>query len=284
MEEIFLFLNKYTNIGYIRFCKIYKYLNNRIDNFFSLNKNDFINLGFYEYEINKILNNIKLYKFENDKKELEKYNIKMCNIFDENYPYLLKNIYDPPIMFYYIGNLIKDDNNIAIVGSRKFSDYGEKVVKDFSNYLSNYFSIVSGFAYGIDSIAHKSAVDNKKRTIAVMGIGLDSYYPYSNKVLAKEILDNDGLLISEFPLGTKLLKNNFPRRNRIISGISKGVLVVEANIRSGTFITANCALEQGRELFVVPGNIYSEYSIGANELIKKGANLVNSPKDILEII
>jgi len=284
MEEIFLFLNKYTNIGYIKFCRIYKYLNNRIDDFFSLNKKDFINLGFYEYEINKILNNIKLYNFENDKKELEKYNIKMCNIFDENYPYLLKNIYDPPIMFYYIGNLIKNDNNIAIVGSRKFSDYGEKVAKDFSNYLSNYFSIVSGFAYGIDSLAHEAAVLNKKRTIAVMGVGLDSYYPYSNKILAKEILDNNGLLISEFPLGTKPLKSNFPRRNRIISGISKGVLVIEANIKSGTFITANCALEQGRELFVIPGNIYSEYSIGTNELIKKGANLVTSPKDILEII
>lgn len=284
MEEIFLFLNKYTNIGYIRFCKIYEYLEGKIDKFFDLDKRDYTKLGFSEYEINKILDNVKLYNFENDKKELEKYNIKMCNIFDNNYPYLLKNIYDPPIMFYYKGNLIKDEICISIVGSRKFSDYGEKVAKDFSNYLSNYFSIVSGFAYGIDSIAHNSAVLNKKRTIAVMGIGLDDYYPYSNKDLATKILDNNGLLISEFPMNTRLLKSNFPRRNRIISGISKGVLVVEASVRSGTFITANCALEEGRELFVVPGDIYSEHSIGANELIKKGANLVTTPKDVLNIL
>ena len=303
MEEVFLFLNKYTNIGYVNFCKIYEYLNNDISKFFSLKEKDFVNIGLSIKSINKIFENLKIYNFQEEKKELEKYNIKICSILDDDYPYLLKKIFDPPIMFYYIGQLsdnkvIADNfaidgivnnsyflnNNIAIVGSRKHTFYGEKVAKDFSLYLSDYFSIVSGFAYGIDSIAHEAAVLNKKRTIAVMGVGLDMYYPYSNKKLANDILDNNGLLISEFPTKTQPLKSNFPRRNRIISGLSSGVLVVEADIKSGTFITANCALEQGRELFVVPGSIYSDYSIGTNELIKKGANFVTNPKDIIEIL
>ena len=180
--------------------------------------------------------------------------------------------------------MIHNENSLAIVGARKCSNYGIKVAEEFAGCLSNYFSIVSGFAYGIDSIAHRSAIRNKKRTIAIMGVGLDRYYPEENKNLAQDILDNNGLLISEFPIGTKPLKSNFPRRNRVISGISSGVLVIEAGLKSGTFITANCALEQGRDLFVVPGNIYSKESIGANEIIKKGANLVTKPEDILEIM
>jgi len=284
MEEIFLFLNKYTNIGYIKFCKIYKYLNGKIEDFFNLDRQDFVNIGIKEKDINNIFNNLKKYNFEKEKKELDKYGIKMCNILDVDYPYLLSNIYDPPIMMYYKGKMIHNENSLAIVGARKCSNYGIKVVEEFAGYLSNYFSIVSGFAYGIDSIAHRSAIRNKKRTIAIMGVGLDRYYPEENKNLAQDILDNNGLLISEFPIGTKLLKSNFPRRNRIISGISSGVLVIEAGLKSGTFITANCALEQGRDLFVVPGNIYSKESIGANEIIKKGANLVTKPEDILEIM
>lgn len=284
MEEIFLFLNKYTNIGYISFFKIYNYLNKNIENFFKLKKQDFVNIGLPSKSINKIFENLKNYNFIEEKKELKKYNINICSILDNNYPYLLKQISDSPIMFYYKGELVKNDNTIAIIGSRKFSNYGEKITKDFSLYLSNYFSIVSGFAYGIDSLAHNAAVLNKKRTIAVMGIGLDTYYPYSNKDLAKNILDNNGLLISEFPTNTRPLKSNFPRRNRIISGLSSGVLVVEASIKSGTFITANYALDQGRDLFVIPGSIYNEYSNGTNELIKRGANFVTSPKDIVEML
>ena len=173
MEEVFLFLNKYTNIGYVNFCKIYEYLKKDISKFFNLKKQDFINVGLSLKSINKIFENLKIYNFQEEKEELDKYNIKICSILDNNYPYLLKKIFDPPIMFYYVGQL-NDGDNVAIVGSRKHTFYGEKVAKDFSLYLSDYFSIVSGFAYGIDSIAHEAAVSNKKRTIAVMGVGLDA--------------------------------------------------------------------------------------------------------------
>lgn len=280
MNKIFLFLNKYTNIGYVGFTKILNYLDNDLDRFFELKENDFLSLGF---NIKNIYENIKKYSYERDLEELNKLGIRICNIFDNNYPYLLKNIADPPLMFYYKGTLIEKENNLAIVGSRKPSAYGQRVAKEFSSYLSNCFSIVSGFANGVDSISHNEAVVRGKRTIAIMGVGLDILYP-DNKELADRILENNGLLISEFPIGVRPMKSNFPKRNRIISGISLGVLVVEAGIKSGTSITAGFALEQGRDLFVIPGSIYSEFSEGTNDLIKKGANFVTKPEDVIEIL
>ena len=284
MDEIFLFLNKYTNIGSVGFKKVLEYLDNKIEKFFTLKDKDFLDLGFSQKSVNKIFENLRKYNYHDEEKELNKFGIKICSILDEEYPYLLKQIPDAPIMFYYKGLLKRNENNLAIVGARKHSPYGKKIAEDFSSYLSNYFSIVSGFAYGIDSLAHNGAVKNKNRTIAVMGVGLDTYYPYQNKDLGKEILENDGLLISEFPINTLPLKINFPRRNRIISGLSNGVLIVEASLKSGTLITADFALEQGRDVFVIPGSIYSEFSLGANELIKKGANFVTNPNEIIEIL
>lgn len=209
-------------------------------------------------------------------------NIDIIGFEDKEYPDLLKEIYNPPLNLYIRGNRnILNDVNIAIIGCRDASRYGEDVAVKFAFDLSKKnINIVSGLARGIDSFAHIGAIKAEGKTIAVLGNGLDIIYPSENKYLAKKILDLDGAIISEYPLGTKPDKTNFPARNRIISGLSNGVLVVEAKEKSGTLITVDFALEQGRDVFVVPGNINSENSIGTNRLIAEGARLVTNSQDI----
>lgn len=207
---------------------------------------------------------------------MKKNNIDIISIEDKQYPYILKEIYDPPICLYIRGNKeILNNKSISIVGCRKATDYGRKVARDFAYNISKQdINIISGLAIGIDSEAHLGAVEANKKTIAVLGNGLDTIYPKENINLSQKILDSGGTIISEYPLGTKPKKENFPARNRIISGMSNGLLVVEAKEKSGTLITVDFALEQGRDVFVVPGNIVSENSAGTNDLIKQGAKLV----------
>ena len=170
---------------------------------------------------------------------------------------------------------------IAIVGARDATQYGKKIAYNLAKELSEQnIVIISGLAIGIDSYAHKGSLE--KGTIAVLGSGIDNIYPKENLELAREIIKNKGCIISEYPLGTKPEKQNFPQRNRIISGISKGVLVIEAKEQSGTLITVDFALEQGRDVFVLPGNIDSINSIGTNRLIQEGAKLVTTYKEILK--
>ena len=211
-------------------------------------------------------------------------NIEIISIEDKEYPVLLKNIYNPPINLYIRGNKnILNNLSIGIIGCRDFSEYGKNIAEKFSYYISkNNINIISGLAYGIDSFAHIGAIMAKQRTIAILGNGLDTIYPKENIKIANKILELDGAIISEFPLGTRPQKINFPSRNRIISGMSKGILVVEAKEKSGTLITVDFALEQGRDVFVIPGNIDSENSVGTNELIKQGAKLVTDWKEIVE--
>lgn len=212
-----------------------------------------------------------------------KHNIKMVNIFDDKYPSNLKQIYDPPIALYYIGRFEINDFAIAIVGSRRTTNYGAFSAKKLSYELAmRKIQIVSGLARGIDSIAHEGCLDAGGKTIAVLGCGLDSIYPPENKGLFEAIIKSDGLVLSEYPPGMPPLQHNFPARNRIISGLSSGVLVVEAARRSGSLITACYALEQGREVFAIPGNIDCVYSKGTNRLIKDGAKMVTCAEDILE--
>jgi len=212
-----------------------------------------------------------------------KHNIKMINIFDENYPNKLKQIYDPPIALYYKGKFEINDFAIAIVGSRRTTNYGSFSAKKLSYELAmRGVQIVSGLARGIDSIAHEGCLNARGKTIAVLGCGLDNIYPPENTRLFEDIIKSDGLGISEYPPGMPPLQHNFPARNRIISGISSGVLVVEAAKRSGSLITACYALEQGREVFAIPGNIDNAYSRGTNQLIKDGAKMVICIEDILE--
>jgi len=202
---------------------------------------------------------------------------------DTDYPNHLKNIFDAPNVLYIRGKwTAKDNYSISIVGSRKASLYGKVAAQRLAKDLAKEgITIISGMARGIDTIAHKGALSGKGRTVAVLGSGLDVIYPPENKNLMSKICQQ-GAVFSEFPLGTKPLRQNFPMRNRIIAGLSLGTVVIEAGIKSGALITAYQALDQGKEIFAVPGNINSLTSKGTNCLIKKGAKLVESITDIIE--
>ena len=199
------------------------------------------------------------------------------------YPVNLRNIYDPPLVLYVKGELLpRDEWALAVVGTRRSTVYGREATRALVNGLAaGGVTIVSGLARGIDTHAHEIALDAGGRTIAVLGSGVDIIYPAQNRKLAERVVEN-GALVSEYPLGTKPEGGNFPRRNRIISGLSLGVLVVEGSKRSGAMITADFAAEQGREIFAVPGNILSRNSDGPNQLIQHGAKLVTTIGDILE--
>ena len=253
-------------------------------------------------------------------KYMEENNIKIINICEKNYPQMLKQIYDAPVSLYIMGDKeILNGKNVGIVGCRDCTDYGKKAAKYFAYNLSKEKSIniVSGLAKGVDSYAHWGSVGatielvrtkkcgkkqndcgkqnvscgklqkncginemNCGKTIAVLGNGLDMVYPKENIELANEIIRSGGAIISEYPCGTKPDKMNFPARNRIISGLSKGIIVIEAKEKSGTLITVDFALEQGRDVFVVPGNINSINSVGTNDLIRQGAKIVTSYEDV----
>lgn len=204
---------------------------------------------------------------------------------DPDYPENLKNIFDPPIVLYVKGVLRRQDNYaVSVVGSRQASFYGLGEAERFSADLSELgFTVVSGMARGIDTRSHKAALKSGGRTIAVMGSGFDHIYPAENKELADEI-SHSGAVISEFPVGALPSRQNFPRRNRIISGLALGVLVIEAARNSGALITADFALEQGRDVFALPGKVDSLNSYGTNSLIKQGAQLVCSAEDIAEAL
>jgi DNA processing protein len=199
------------------------------------------------------------------------------------YPSLLKNIPDPPPVLYVQGELLPQDEwALAVVGTRRATVYGREITRSLIGGLAaGGVTIVSGLAHGIDTHAHQAALDVGGRTIAVLGCGIDVIYPSRNRKLAESIIQH-GALVSEYPLGTPPESGNFPRRNRVISGLSLGVLIVEGAIRSGAMITADYALDQGREVFAVPGNISSRMSGGPNQLIQQGAKLVTCIGDILE--
>ncbi len=210
-------------------------------------------------------------------------NNRFIHIFHTDFPDLLKQISNPPLALFVSG--ILDNLNkpqIAVIGSRKSTPGGKRIAYDFARELGECgITITSGLATGIDTSAHKGALSSSSGTYAVMGNGLDMVYPKSNLSLAEEIAES-GLLISEFPLNTRPLPYHFPRRNRIISGLSLGVLVVEASLKSGSLITANLAAEQGREVFAIPGSILNPMAEGCNKLISNGAKLSTKIEDIIE--
>jgi len=214
---------------------------------------------------------------------LERYKVKVLTWKDSVYPPRLKEIYDLPPVLYVRGDFTAQDEwSLAVVGTRRPTYYGREVTEQIASDLArNGITIVSGLARGIDATAHRAALDAEGRSIAVFGCGLDVVYPSDHVKLAREIMER-GALVSEFPLGTRPKAENFPRRNRIMSGLSLGVLVVEAGEGSGALITAGLALEQNREVFAVPGSVLSPQSRGTNRLIQEGAKLVLGCFDILE--
>ena len=220
---------------------------------------------------------------EAEMEKLENYGVGAFTWHDEGYPSRLKEIYDCPPILYIRGSLLPEDEwCLAVVGTRRATVYGRQAAEEIAADLArSKITIVSGLARGIDSVAHQAALDVGGRSIAVFGCGLDIIYPGENANLARRIVEQ-GALISEYPLGTRPRADRFPRRNRIMSGLSLGVLVVEAGKISGAMITAHLALEQNREVFAIPGSILSPASIGTNHLIQEGAKLVSSYTDILE--
>lgn len=216
--------------------------------------------------------------------EIQKAGLKWKTIFDEDYPSLLKQIYDPPVLFYYRGEFeSKDQKAVAVVGTRKITGYGKLVTEKFTAALvAAGLTIVSGLARGVDSIAHQAALKNNGRTIAVLGGGLNKIFPPENENLSREIAQGRGVIMSEFPPAYPAVAGNFPARNRLISGLSQAILVTEAAIDSGSLITARLALEQGREVFAVPGPVTSELSRGPVDLIREGARIIFEPAEILE--
>lgn len=220
-------------------------------------------------------------------KKLEDLGIKLILDTDKEYPTLLKEISHNPKGIYAKGNISLLTQNksipLAIVGSRNMTSYGQKVCEKLIKDLSLYnFIIISGLAYGIDTCAHKQALINNLKTIAILGSGLENIYPTTNKLLSEKIIQDGGLLISEFPISSSPAAFHFPQRNRIISGLSKGILIIEAQEKSGSLITAKFALDQNRELFAIPNSIFEKNSNGVNKLIQSGAKLISEIKDILD--
>lgn len=248
---------------------------------FFLSENELINLFSGLSLIQEFIIFRRKFNWEKEWEKLEKNCIKMVTLWEEDFPPLLKEIKNPPPFLLYKGS-IKGEKFIGIVGTRRPSAYGVKMAESFARELVNYgFVVVSGLAYGIDTHAHKGAIEGGGKTFAVLGSSLDYIYPSGNLKLAEKIIES-GAIISEYPLGTRPARYTFPQRNRIISGICQGILVVEAGEKSGALITAGFAANEGRDVFAIPGRLTDEKSIGTNKLIRDGAKMVMDIGDILE--
>ncbi|NCC70344.1 DNA-protecting protein DprA [bacterium] len=281
--KYYIFFNNIKGIGPKTLIKLINFFEN-IENLYKAKEKDLRNINLKDSIIKEIIDNKKNNTID---KELEE-NLKFSNIItqeEENFPEFLKNIEDPPIVLFYKGKINKKEECVSIVGSRKHSEYGKQVtIKIAEKLINRNITIVSGLAMGIDSIAHQTCINNKKRTIAVLPSGLDFIYPQFNNSLSIEILNNNGLLITEFPINSNIINYNFHRRNRIISGLSKITIVTEAEKSSGSMITVKHALNQGKDVYVVPGSIFNPFSKGTNNLIKEGANPITDINNIYEEI
>ncbi len=280
--EALISLNMVSNIGGIRLKKLLEFFD-RPQDILNAPEEKLIAISGIGRAIAARIHSFKKTDLDNELKLVKRHNLRIITRDDADYPENLKDIIDPPIVLYVKGKLKpQDKNSVAIVGSRLASFYGLSCAEKFSGELTDHgFTVVSGMARGIDTASHRGALKQRGRTIAVIGSGFNQIYPPENKELSEEI-SGHGAVISEFPVDTLPLPQNFPRRNRVISGLSLGVLVVEAAGNSGALITADFALEQGREVFALPGKVDSFTSSGTNGLIKQGAKLVSCVDDIIE--
>lgn len=275
--EIWLFMLNITNGEKIKLLKKYKNEKNIYEEFERITKDD--------KKLNKKFKNFKkeeLMKFSLEKVEWSKENnVEFISFNNADYPYILKNIKEPPYGLFLKGNRsLLRGRKVAIIGSRNCSNYASEVTKLLTKDLISYnITILSGGAKGVDSIAHKEAIDGKGKTVVVLGCGIDVVYPSQNYNLFKRV-EKEGLIISEFLPGTRPMAYNFPRRNRIISGLSELVIVVEASKKSGSLITVDYALEQGKEVMAIPGSIFSEGNYGTNQLLRDGAHFFCGLEDL----
>jgi DNA processing protein len=277
-------LNNAPNLGPRRIAAVFRQTGS-IDCFFSGNTADISDILKMNIDAAKsMLNAVDLQRANKELLVCRKRGIGVVTPENLDYPRLLSEIHDPPPVLYYIGKLPTQDKLlIGVVGSRKATRYGRSVAARVVTELCRAeVGIVSGLAVGIDSAAHQACLKGSGYTVAVLGNGVDVFYPSGNRGLQRAVIDKGGCVISEFPPGTGPRAGHFPRRNRIISGLGRGLLVVEAGLKSGAMITVGFALEQGREVFSVPGNIDSAQSAGTNHLIRLGAKPVLSVRDVLE--
>lgn len=284
-KSAYLLLNLLPDIGSLRIRNLVEHFG-RVEDIFSAQINDLCQVkDIGEKLAKRILSVPKEIDLDKELKLIEKYQVKLIFWGDENYPTGLKTLPDPPMVIYLCGELKEEDIfAISIVGTRRATNYGKMVTERLAKGLAEAkITVISGLARGIDTVAHQSALSAGGRTLAVLGNGLAVHYPPENRKLEEKII-NSGALLSEFPMTYPPERANFPRRNRLIAGLSFGVIVIEAGIQSGALITARLALEQGREVFAVPGSIFSPYSRGTHLLIKEGAKLVEETADIIEEI
>jgi len=274
--------NTVPGIGRVKFSQLESYFG-KLENAWKARPGEFKQAGLDSNTIKAIETCRPHINLDAEMEKLERLGVKAYTYHDTEYPARLKEIYDYPPVIYIKGELmLQDEWCIAVVGTRRATVYGRQVTEEIvADLARNKITVVSGLARGIDTVAHRSALESGGRTVAVFACGVDTIYPGENAGLARSIINN-GALISEYPLGAKPRPDNFPRRNRIMSGMSLGVLVVEADETSGAIITARMALEQNREVFAIPGSILSPVSRGTNGLIQEGAKLVRSCTDILE--
>ncbi|MFH1622449.1 MAG: DNA-processing protein DprA [Candidatus Omnitrophota bacterium] len=283
--EAIVLLNMIPSLGSISIKRILEYFLSP-KKVFEASSDELLKIeGITNKKVEAIKKAQKDINLEEELKLARENNINILTILESGYPESLKNIYDPPAVLYVKGQLLDSDYNcIAIIGSRRASFYGISSAFRISSELANMgITVVSGLARGIDAASHRGALQVNGRTIAVLGSGILRLYPPENKELAESISDN-GAVVSEFSLKTSPLARNFPRRNRIISGFSLGVVVVEAARNSGALITADLAMQQSREVFAVPGKMDSVTSTGTHGLIKQGAKLISNTDDIIEEI
>lgn len=269
-------------IGRVKLAQLENYFKN-LENAWEATQSELKQAGLDNGAIKAVTSCRPKISLEAEMEKLERYGVRALSCNDPAYPARLKEIYDYPPLLYVRGSLLPEDELcLAVVGTRRATVYGRQIAEEITTDLAQgKITVVSGLAKGIDTIAHRSAIAAGGRSIAVFACGLDTVYPSENAGLARDILQH-GALVSEYPLGTKPRVEHFPRRNRIMSGLSMGVLVIEAGETSGAMITAHLALEQNREVFAIPGNILSQTSRGTNKLIQEGAKLVRDYTDILE--
>lgn len=284
LENNILTLSCFGKIGPRGFDKIRAVFDVESEPISKLKKSDLVPVGFSDETSQELCEFISKFNVDTELAALQKNNISYVSRQSSHYPELLSEISDAPFILYIKGKVeALSGLNLAVVGSRRHTHYGTQVLENIlPNVVACGVQIVSGLAYGIDAFAHKITLGASGITVAVIGSGLDNVYPSENRILAEKIIEGGGAIVSEYPLGTAPLRQHFPARNRIISGLSKGTLVVECDIKSGAMITAHHALEQNRDVFALPGPITAPTSMGPNSLIKMGAKPITEAKDIVE--